>query len=498
MSERLSYIIRRFSERLSLNEKQTRYASFFIICISIVIYSNNFIQTATQKMWLDEIYTLVLIQGENPLSLIRIMYQGADTNPPLYFVSANIINNLIGYPEYSLAVFGLIFTLGGLYFINKTVKLYDPGIPAYLILLIAATSCHISCYLSTEIRSYGLYFFLSSLIIWLYLKNGNSGKDHILVFAVTSLILYTHYFATVLVISLSVHSLFNLRTRRNILFAMIGGSLLFVPWIPAVINQYHKVGASSWHSFTGWAGFFDLFRYVMGGAGFLFFLFLIMINARKILNIIKMDSEKLCMRLLLVLSLLAPFFYLLLYLNVTVMSFRYFQFSVVSLLLIYVIILHKLLNKRLVYYSPLLILSWLIAFKGYNNFEHSESIRVEQAVNYEKHRIPVILSTPHEFLPVKYYASEKSLIYCLNDSLAVKDQYRRTGKFTVDYHILKTYSEFGKISGLTTLEELKKKEEFYITVDENSAVIDFLSDSHTFRKIDDNFYMLSKKTKTDL
>lgn len=498
MSERLSYIIRRFSDHLNLNEKQTRYASFLIICISIVIYSNNFIQTVTQKMWLDEIYTLVLIQGENPLSLIRIMYQGADINPPLYFVAANIINNLIGYPEYSLAVFGLIFTLGGLYFIQKTVNLYDPGIPVYLILLIAATSCHISCYLSTEIRPYGLYFFFSSLIIWLYLKNGNSGWDYILLFAATLLILYTHYFAALLIFSLSVHALFNFRTRRNFLFVLIVGSLLFVPWIPAVINQYHKVGASSWHRFTGWAGFFDLFRYVMGGAGFLFFLFLIMINARKISETIKMASEKLCMRLLLVLSLMVPFFYLLLYLNVTVMSFRYFQFSVVSLLIIYVIILNKSLDNRWVYYSPLLFMSWLIAFKGYNSYEHGKSIRVEQAVNYEKHRIPVILSTPQEFFPVKYYAGEKNLIYCLNDSLAVKDQHRRTGKFKVEYHTLKTYSEFGKISGLTTLEELKKKEEFYLTVDENSAAIDFLSDSHTFRKIKDDFYLLSKKKKTDL
>lgn len=492
MSERLSYIIRRFSERLSLNEKQTRYASFLIICISIVIYSNNFIQTVTQKMWLDEIYTLVLIQGENPLSLIRIMYQGADTNPPLYFVSANIINNLIGYPEYSLAGFGLIFTLGGLYFINKTVKLYDPGIPAYLILLIAATSCHISCYLSTEIRSYGLYFFLSSLIIWLYLKNGNSGKDHILVFSVTSLILYTHYFSAVLVISLSVHSLFNLRTRRNILFAMIGGSLLFVPWIPAVINQYHKVGASTWHSFTGWAGFFDLFRYVLGGIAFVSLFLLLLIRIKKIPSVVREKSDKELFILLFPLLLFPPFFYLLLYLNISFMSFRYFQFSVVALIIIYSIVLYKILGSKVVYYTPVLILSWFVSFNGYNAFEKNESNLVEYLVGYQNHGVPVILSSPHKFYPVKYYSANKDLIYCLNDSLAVTEQYRRTGKFRVDYNILKTYSQFGKITGLITLEVLKKKEEFYISVNENSVAIDYLNESHEAKKVNDSFYLMSK------
>ena len=182
-----------------------------------------------QSFWLDETAQAVLSRAP----IFSVNY-AADFQPPLYYVFSHfwmMLGNLIsvGHNEWFLRLPSVFFGVATIYFtflLGK--KLFDEKTGLLAAGFLSIAPFHV--YFSQEFRMYSLLTLLC-LLSW----NAVVSKKWIPLAIITTLSIFTHYFAFVNVVAMGTY-LLTTKEKRGFGYLM-GGLIPFALWIPTFIEQ---------------------------------------------------------------------------------------------------------------------------------------------------------------------------------------------------------------------------------------------------------------------
>ncbi len=152
---------------------------------------------SSKIIWFDEAYSIYF--AEQNFSRV-IQLSSYDSTPPLFYLSLWGWHKVVGSNIIGLAVLPFVFSILSvlaIFFLGKQIFNYKIGLLSSLFFSLSALNIDYS----TEIRAYSLLVFLSclSMIFWWRILEKPSQKNWLLYVLFTTLCLYTHYTAFVLV-----------------------------------------------------------------------------------------------------------------------------------------------------------------------------------------------------------------------------------------------------------------------------------------------------------
>ncbi|MCX7942120.1 MAG: lysylphosphatidylglycerol synthase domain-containing protein [Dictyoglomaceae bacterium] len=212
-----------------------------IIIITILGALLRIYKISERSIWLDEAITAQVSQR----GIIEIILNRSQTgiHPPLYFILMHLWIRFFGDSEFALRFFSFIFGVLSIPLLYKFVnKIYDRNTALISSLLFSLSPFAI--YFSQEARMYPLFTFLALLSLnFLYdlVSKEFSRKNLIKILIVNSVLLYTHFFSTLLIL---VENLFILITQRKnhknlknwFLYQFIN-LIIFSPWIYIILTR---------------------------------------------------------------------------------------------------------------------------------------------------------------------------------------------------------------------------------------------------------------------
>lgn len=211
---------------------------------------------ADSPLWLDEALSVNIAQlpvGEIPEALRH------DGHPPLYYLLLHGWIRLFGTSDLAVRSLSGVFALGTLPLAWLAGRRRGGPVLAWLALLVLAISPFALRY-ATETRMYALVMLLV-LAGWLLVDGAlRLGRDrwiHLVAIALTAgALLYVHYWSLWLLIAVGTLVVWRARQAgeaaerhraRRVLVALASGGLLFVPWLPVLVDQARHTG-------TPWSG----------------------------------------------------------------------------------------------------------------------------------------------------------------------------------------------------------------------------------------------------
>ncbi|HXG83031.1 MAG TPA: glycosyltransferase family 39 protein [Pyrinomonadaceae bacterium] len=202
----------------------------FICVLYVLLRLWNLTDTC---LWFDEIFSIHAAEHDwqNLFSFVA-----SDLiHPPFFYVLLKIWIAAVGENLFWLRLFPVLFSTAALvpfYLICRQLKIDFPAI-ALALSLFAASGALIKY--AQEIRMYAVLLCLSLFSLWLFLRFFNLGKSFALLTIANVLLVYTHYFGWLVVVSeIAAILIFQRIKIRQILIMSAITLSSFTPWIFAV------------------------------------------------------------------------------------------------------------------------------------------------------------------------------------------------------------------------------------------------------------------------
>ncbi len=214
-------------------KKGTILASVTLALTSVLFIALRFWRMTDSCLWFDEIFS-VHAASMDFQALLRFVAQDL-IHPPLSYLLLKIWILAGGETLYWLRLFPVFFSilsLVPLIFLCRALKL-NFATTAVAIFWLAANGCLIKY--SQEVRMYAPFLFFALMSLWFFARFLNWGKNIWILTFVNILLVYTHYFGWLLVVSEIVAILVLQRIKIRQMLVMLGLTLAaFAPWIFAV------------------------------------------------------------------------------------------------------------------------------------------------------------------------------------------------------------------------------------------------------------------------
>lgn len=230
-------------------DKKTKIGFIIVyIILAVLIVALGF----SEEIWLDESFSIHMM--DHTLGEI-IHFTSTDVHPPLYYFILKLFvfvagKHMIVYRIASIIPFLAMILIVGLF----TTKEINPkaGILS-MVVMCAAPSILIY---STEIRMYSWcqLFIVCSVIISYKLARKDNNVFWVLFCIVNALAAYTHYFAGMAVMIVSLCLIINIiitkvDVRKRFvkwLIANVGTVVLYIPWLTVFFSQLESVREDYW------------------------------------------------------------------------------------------------------------------------------------------------------------------------------------------------------------------------------------------------------------
>ena len=221
------------------------YSSLILLSIFLLFLSARLFNLSKYGLWFDEILSLTWVRlGWN--SLFETIVKDF-VHPPLFYVLLKLWIIVGGESLTWLKIFPLIFAvaaLAPLYLLCRELKI-SPMEFCLALIFISLNSYLI--YYAQELRMYSMAVFFSLLSMWLFIKF--SEQDSIqrqfdtALFAANLLLVYTHYFGWLVILSEVAFVIFWKKAKFNRFFLQIlAVGLCFLPWGYWVVSEAVKRG----------------------------------------------------------------------------------------------------------------------------------------------------------------------------------------------------------------------------------------------------------------
>lgn len=439
----------------------------FLTILSVIFLSIFTYYGFEKNLWLDELFSIQVIDQDAPKEIISKLYLGADTNVPLYFVLIKFYSEIFGSSDIALKIFSLICVFLSLIILYRIFRNFGFNeIDTLLVLFFLILSQAIATYLLVEIRTYSLYFLLSTLLVLIYFRSlsSDSVTDYFHFIFINTALLYTHYYAFFLISAVTIYEVLFHRRKKYFLSLLFSFSL-FAVWIPAVINQYSIGNGLVHHSIPSVIDVVYFYRFLIGFGGifilFTLIIYLIFIEKRRELNRILVFG--------IILSISPLINIIFSNIGISVHSPRYFIFSLIGLSIILLYIIDKLQFKLKIILMIILTALGVNRVLAYSSYIYEDRKFVEKLNEKSLSDFPLVAESPHIFYPIDYY-NEKQEVFFLLDSLSAF----ATGNIKnapYDYYLLKNYQRFYFLPNILPLENFLKIHKEFFLVNENDRLL---------------------------
>src|SRR5215204_942812 len=213
--------------------KSGTIATITLAAVCVAFIGLRFWHLADSCLWFDEIFS-VHAAGMDFKNLLWFVAQDL-IHPPLSYILLKIWILTGGESLFWLRFFPVLFSilsLVPLIFLCRSLKLNYSTISLALFFL-AANGCLIKY--AQEVRMYSPFLFFALLSMWLFVRFLHLGKNIWILTIVNILLIYTHYFGWLVVLSEIAAIIVLQRIKIRQMLVMLGVLLAsFAPWIFAV------------------------------------------------------------------------------------------------------------------------------------------------------------------------------------------------------------------------------------------------------------------------
>ena len=202
-----------------------------IVCACFIAF--RFWHLTDSCLWFDEIFSINAAEMDFQ-NLFWFVAQDL-IHPPLFYVLLKVWVSIGGESLFwlrSFPVFFSIITIIPIVFLCRELKL-NYSVISFALLFLAINGCLIKY--AQEVRMYSLLLCFALFSMWLFTRFLQLGKNIWILTAVNILLIYTHYFGWLVVLSeiTAIIILQRIKIRQTLI--MFGILLLsFVPWILAI------------------------------------------------------------------------------------------------------------------------------------------------------------------------------------------------------------------------------------------------------------------------
>ena len=196
------------------------------------------------SLWADELSTNFVVHGFGVGNVISILKGDQEGTPPLFFLLAWLTKGIDDAEGLRI-----VPLLAGLASIPLTylLGLRTVGQPAALVAAVLLTLSPFQIYYATEARAYSLMMFfclLAALALLVALDSGR-GRWWVAYGLSVAAAAYTHYTSVFVLLALFGWAfLARPESRRPLLLANLGAVLLYLPWVPELLDDRHEPAAT--------------------------------------------------------------------------------------------------------------------------------------------------------------------------------------------------------------------------------------------------------------
>jgi uncharacterized membrane protein len=401
-----------------------------------------------QSLWLDEAIGALVVK-ERGFWDIAINFPKGDNHPPLYYMALDIWSKMFGYSETALRSLSILFAVVTIWLTFKIVKLLEldnkTKLPEIVAAFLATSGFFI--YYSQEARMYMMASFLTTVLIYSYLKllksNGNTKSNAWWIFfslATTSLI-FTDYVPVFLLPVFWIYALISKQRFgwwKKFVTSHIPTLLLGILWLPTLVIQSERgkwllQTLPAWQNLSGGATVKQVIlvwvKFVIGRLSFTdkyFYYPLVAIVtfpfAFLLVKALKNYKNMILIWLWLFLPLILVFL-----VSFVFPAFIYFRFVFVypafSILICYGLVKIKSKSTRNCLLAIILLIN--ISFASiylFNESQKRENWRdattlVKNICKIENSCV-VIFTNPEPFAPARYYSNRETLMVGANNSIS--------------------------------------------------------------------------------
>lgn len=219
------------------------FGPILISLIFIVLCLTNL----NQSIWFDESYGAYLVRfkfGD------IVHFTSNDVHPPLYYFLLKTWAHFFGFNIISMRLLSTMLGAGAILFAFKWLKYKYGAKAAFIGSLALATSPFIVRY-GQEMRMYTLVLFIFfAATYFMQVAIDSKKKLYWVIYGILiALGMWTHYFMALawcaqLVYILSIYKLGFF--KKKVFLTYILAVLLFAPWVPSLLSQFHSVQQGFW------------------------------------------------------------------------------------------------------------------------------------------------------------------------------------------------------------------------------------------------------------
>lgn len=226
---------------------------FGLALVTAVAAALRFYRLGAQSLWLDEAisYSFSVLLNDSPSSLLSFISSN-DIHPPLYYLLLRFWT-IIGESEASLRSLSAIASIASvplLYLILHRLLGFRVALAGAA--LLAISPFHI--WYAQEVRMYALLGLLILTTIYSAIEYWRKRSiAWLIVYALSAaMMLYTHYSSFLFLLMINVAFFVASRgidRTRNWLIAQLAVGLLYLPWLPTLLEQTAR-GGRKWFAFV--------------------------------------------------------------------------------------------------------------------------------------------------------------------------------------------------------------------------------------------------------
>ncbi len=223
---------------LNKNLKDSKIIIFIVTLLGALL---RIYKISERSIWLDEAITAQVSQ----MGITGIILNRSQTgiHPPFYFIIMYFWIKLLGDSEFTLRSLSFIFGTLSILLLYKFVnKIYDKTTALISSLLFSLSPFLI--YFSQEARMYPLFTFLALLslnFIYDLINKEFNRKNLIKILMVNSLLLYTHFFSSLLILAENIFIFItqrkNFKNLKNWIISQLINLIIFSPWIYVIFTR---------------------------------------------------------------------------------------------------------------------------------------------------------------------------------------------------------------------------------------------------------------------
>jgi len=252
---------------------------FYLFLVLLLATMLRWYNNTAIALWHDEAFSAQYIKYGWGEMWDRIVL---DVHPPLYYYVLRLWSYVFGNSLLSLRgmsiLFGVLTVWAGYKLVQKAFK--NDGLALLAALFLAINPYQIQYAL--EARMYTLGTFLVMLSSYMLLKalESRSKRDWLYYGLAAAAAFYTHYYLIFSILAQGLYALYAvwkdgswkspLRDNQLVNLGLAGGlaGLLYVPWLPPLLEQLARVGGGYWiPPMDRWSVPGTIWKIVMGGQG---------------------------------------------------------------------------------------------------------------------------------------------------------------------------------------------------------------------------------------